>query len=53
MDQKHAIVGHVCTAMSWLFVTIRPESIPVILSCITSVLGALNYYYSIKNNRKK
>lgn len=53
MEQKHVILGHLMTAMSWMFTVLKPEAIPVILSCITSIMGAVNYYYSIKKNKQK
>lgn len=53
MEHKNAAIGHLMTAMSWMFTVLKPEMIPIILSCITSALGAINYYYSIKKNRQK
>lgn len=52
MDHKNTILGHICTLMSWMFTVIKPEVIPIILSCVSSTLAAINYYYSIKKNRK-
>lgn len=52
MNEKNAFFGHLLTGMSWMFTAIKPEMIPVLLSCITSVMGAVNYYYSIKKNKK-
>lgn len=53
MEHRNAALGHLCHIMSWMFTVIKPEAIPIVLSCITSVMAAVNYYYSIKKNRQK
>jgi hypothetical protein len=52
MEQKHGLVGNLCTLMSWMFTVVKPESIPIVCSLITSILAWVNYYYQIKKNRK-
>lgn len=53
MEAKNALVGHIGTIMGWMLFSINPQMIPLILSSIASILGAINYYYSIKKNRQK
>lgn len=53
MEHKNTILGHLMTAMSWMFTVLKPETIPIILSSIASAMAIVNYYYSIKKNRKR
>jgi hypothetical protein len=38
--------------MGWMFVMINPSVIPIILASLCSMMGCINYYFSIKKNRK-
>jgi len=53
MNEKNHLFGHLFAVMSWMFTAVSPNMIPIILSCVTSVMGAVNYYYSIKKNKQK
>lgn len=52
MEIKKTIVGHLCTVMGWMFFSINPQMVPLILSSVASVFAIVNYYYSIKKNKK-
>lgn len=53
MEHRHQIFAHICTAMSWMFAALNPQAIPIILSCISSVMAIRNYYYSTKKIKKQ
>lgn len=52
METKHQFLGHLCTIMSWMFTALKPEAIPIILSCISSIMAIRNYYYSTRKIKK-
>lgn len=53
MHNDNAFIGHMTTLMAWMFTIVSPSVIPVVLASLCSIMGCINYYYSIKKNRQK
>lgn len=52
MENEKAFIGHITTITGWMFTVVNPSVIPITLSCVASIMACVNYYYSIKKNRK-
>lgn len=52
MNNNNSIIGHVSTCLGWMLYSIDPATIPGVLASVASVMAIINYFYSIKKNRK-
>lgn len=53
MENGRAFLGHLGTTMGWMFTIINPSVIPIVLSCIASIMACINYYFSIKKKQRQ
>lgn len=53
MEHQRNLFGFCLVSFSWLFNSLSPSLIPIILSSLASILAAINYWDQIRERRDK